>query len=130
MQLSETLRLELSPFGVDVLCLMLGTVASSSSANEPGVDLPVGSRYAVIRETISRWATGEAGPKGCSAEKLVRMIVRDVVGTDVGVVWRGPNSGTVRLYQPSPLTHHIKAEKIVFEMIGSSVYSKDQEVEN
>ncbi|KAL6233354.1 hypothetical protein BDW75DRAFT_192137 [Aspergillus navahoensis] len=95
-QLSETLRLELSPFNVSVVCLMLGTIATSFHANEPQVVLPASSRYAAIRDTISRWASGEAGPKGGSVDDAARLIVQDVLGTGAGLVWRGPNSGAVR----------------------------------
>ncbi|KAL4786387.1 hypothetical protein BJX76DRAFT_365781 [Aspergillus varians] len=96
-QLSETLRLELAPLGVSVLCLMLGTVTTSFHANEPPVVLPEVSRYTAIRETISRWATGQAGPKGCSVEEAAVLIGDAVIGGASGLVWKGPNSGAVRL---------------------------------
>ncbi|RDK39633.1 NAD(P)-binding protein, partial [Aspergillus phoenicis ATCC 13157] len=62
-QLSETLRLELSPLGVSVLCIMAGTITTDFHANEPEVVLLPTSRYAAIGQTISDWATGRAGPK-------------------------------------------------------------------
>ncbi|KAL4816908.1 hypothetical protein BDW67DRAFT_175178 [Aspergillus spinulosporus] len=95
-QLSETLRLELSPFNVSVVCVMLGTVATSFHANEPQVVLPASSWYAAIKVTISRWASGEAGPKGGSVDDAARLILQDVLGTGAGLAWKGPNSGVVR----------------------------------
>lgn len=48
-QLSETLRLELSPLGISVLCIMAGTITTDFHANEPKVVLLPTSRYAAIR---------------------------------------------------------------------------------
>ncbi|KAB8231434.1 SDR family oxidoreductase [Aspergillus alliaceus] len=93
--LSETLRLELAPLGVSVLAIMVGTVTTTFHANEPEVILPPTSRYTAIRDTISRWATGQAGPKGCSVTEFAESIADDVLG-EKGVVWRGPYSAAMR----------------------------------
>ncbi|GMG07353.1 unnamed protein product [Aspergillus oryzae var. brunneus] len=95
-QLSETLRLELAPWGVTVVCLMAGTVTTAFHANEPEVVLLPTSRYAAIRQTISDWATGRAGPKGCSADEFAASTVDDVLGSTGGLVWKGPNSAAVQ----------------------------------
>lgn len=95
--LSETLRLELSPFGVSVVLVMVGTVATPFHANEPDVELPPKSRYMVIQDTINKWAKGEAGPKGGSVDELASSLVEDVVGNDKGgQIWKGANSGAVK----------------------------------
>jgi hypothetical protein len=95
--LSDTLRLELSPFKVSVVTIMVGTIASHFHANEPDVVLPPSSRYAAIRDTINRWAKGEAGPKGGAVQDLAESLVVDVVGKPGGFwVWKGPNSGMVK----------------------------------
>ncbi|KAH2706517.1 hypothetical protein KXV24_002059 [Aspergillus fumigatus] len=101
MQISETLRLELAPLGVGVVCLMVGTVSTSFHENEPRVVLPAGSLYAAIRDVIAQWATGQSGPKGCSVEEFAESIVDDVLGASGsgsgGLVWKGPNSAAVRI---------------------------------
>jgi hypothetical protein len=77
---------------------MVGTISTPFHANEPTVVLPPSSRYAAIKDTISRWATGEAGPKGGSVEELAESLVHDIVGTGTSVeVWKGANSGAVKL---------------------------------
>lgn len=98
MQLSETLRLEFGPLGVDVVCLMVGTVTTTFHANEPEVILPPSSRYAAIRDTISNWATGRAGPKGCSAEEFAESVVDMIVSANRvgGLIWKGPYSTIIR----------------------------------
>lgn len=94
--LSETLRLELSPFGVSVVTIMLGTVATDFHANEPTPELPATSYYSAILDTITKWAKGEAGPKGGSTQALVDSVVSDILDGRSGVVWRGANSGAVK----------------------------------
>ncbi|RAH43705.1 SDR family oxidoreductase [Aspergillus brunneoviolaceus CBS 621.78] len=80
VQLSETLRLELQPCGVGVVCVMAGTVATAFHANEPEVLLPPASWYAPIRRIIADWATGRAGPRnGSSPDEFAKVLVEDVV---------------------------------------------------
>lgn len=77
---------------------MTGTVTTSFHSNEGALELPPSSRYAAIKDTIARWATGEATPQGCSAEELAARLVNDIVGPKkTGQVWRGPNSSSVRV---------------------------------
>ncbi|PYI24903.1 hypothetical protein BP00DRAFT_462252 [Aspergillus indologenus CBS 114.80] len=94
------LRLELQPFGVEVVCVMAGTVATAFHANEPEVVLPSGSPYAAVRRFISDWATGRAGPQnGCSPDAFAKALVEEVVLAETaaaGLVWLGPNSAVVR----------------------------------
>ncbi|KAL7951825.1 hypothetical protein V8C42DRAFT_305330 [Trichoderma barbatum] len=95
--ISETLRLELSPFGVSVVTIMLGTVATPFHANEPIPELPATSYYTAILGIITKWAKGEAGPKGGSTHELVNSIILDIVANSKnGIVWRGTNSGVIR----------------------------------
>ncbi|ROV95992.1 hypothetical protein VMCG_07958 [Cytospora schulzeri] len=97
-QFSDTLRLELSPFGVSVVTIMVGTVTTPFHANEPDVELPPSSYYSVIRETIQQWAKGEAGPnKRGSAEDLAAELVDDIVGNASGQVWKGANSVAIKI---------------------------------
>lgn len=94
--MSETLRLEMAPFGVSVVCIMAGTVATAFYANEPEVVLPPTSRYAAARQIIYDFATGQHGLKSCSTDEFAASIVDDVLGVDGGVVWRGPYSSIVK----------------------------------
>lgn len=94
--ISETLRLELSPFGVSVVTIMLGTVATPFHANEPAPELPATSYYSAILDTITKWAKGQAGPKGGPVQDVVDAMIPDIVAEGRnGVVWRGANSTAV-----------------------------------
>lgn len=89
--------MELSPFGVSVVTILLGTVATPFHANEPIPELPETSYYSKILETITKWAKNELGPKGGSAQELVNSIVLDIIGSNrTGIVWRGSYSGIIR----------------------------------
>ena len=88
--------MELSPFGVRVVTIMTGTIATPFHANEPDPVLPPQSRYAPILDFITRWAKGETGPKGEPVAKFVQSIMQDVVGERNGVVWRGAYSGLIK----------------------------------
>ncbi|KAI1458107.1 oxidoreductase [Annulohypoxylon moriforme] len=91
--LSETLRLEVAPFGVSVVTVVPGVINSRNHINDAaGFDLPPNSRYSAIKDIIFRSASGEFIPKdGMPAEKFAELIVDDVVGTGKGgVVSRGP----------------------------------------
>ncbi|KAL7955517.1 hypothetical protein V8C34DRAFT_316415 [Trichoderma compactum] len=94
--ISETLRLELPPFGVSVVTILLGTVATPFPANETIHEPPETPYYAKVLQTITKWAKNELGPKGGSTQELVNSIVPDIVASNRnGIVWRGSNSGII-----------------------------------
>ncbi|KAJ6599782.1 hypothetical protein DFH09DRAFT_1503949 [Mycena vulgaris] len=97
-RISETLRLELAPFGVSVLTVMLGGVATVFIANEAPRPLPSGSRYASIGDTILLWAREKGGLAGMMPpERLAEELVPDLLASGKsGTVWRGSNAGLVR----------------------------------
>ncbi|KAI0430675.1 NAD(P)-binding protein [Xylaria sp. FL1042] len=95
--LSEALRLELSPFGVDVVTIMGGIVDSRFHENDE-FKLPSTSRYAPIQDTIASWASGASKPEGMTVEDFAKHVLPDIIGAgSTGVVWRGPNAGSARI---------------------------------
>ncbi|KAI6088059.1 oxidoreductase [Hypoxylon rubiginosum] len=95
--LSETLRLELSPFGVNVTTIMAGAVVSHFHDNEPQFRLPEGSYYAPIESIIAGWASGKSKPQSGPAEQFVESIIDDIVGNGRGgLVWKGAHAGSIR----------------------------------
>lgn len=89
--ISETLRLELAPIGINVLTVMVGTVTTSFHSNEPEVSIPSSSNYLRAQDTIAQLASGQAGPKGCPVQAFADSIVNEIMGKS-GIIWRGPNS--------------------------------------
>ncbi|KAI2602583.1 oxidoreductase [Hypoxylon sp. NC1633] len=97
--LSETLRLELTPFGVSVITILPGVIDSKLHINNgTNFDVPPTSRYAAIKDIIAGWAKGEAQPKdSLSVEKFAHLVLDDVIGTDKGgLVSRGPYATMIR----------------------------------
>lgn len=96
---SGTLRLELSPFDVDVITIITGTVDSHFHDNDVKLKLPDGSRYAPIEEIIAGWASGKSVPKGCSTEEFAEGLVDNYaivgnskLGGNGKLIWKGPYS--------------------------------------
>ncbi|KAL4875628.1 NAD(P)-binding protein [Aspergillus karnatakaensis] len=94
---SETLRLELQPFGVRVVSLITGSVVTNI-LSQGDVTLPGDSLYHKARDEISRRASGGDRPKNSmQPEEFARAVVGDVLGGKAGAVWRGPLAGTVKV---------------------------------
>lgn len=90
--LSETMRVELQPFGVRVLTLMLGGCATNAHAGMPDLVLPPGSRYRPAWETIDRQKKGLVYKNKQDPAVAARNIVSDIVAGRSSYVWRGASS--------------------------------------
>lgn len=91
------MRLELSPFGVSVITVVLGVVNTAFNNNKLTLELPPSSRYAPILDTLRRWDMGDVVSKGGTAEDAAAAMLPDILGTgSSGQVWRGNQSGFVK----------------------------------
>lgn len=86
---SETLRLELAPLGVNVMTVETGAVRSMVHTKPPEVKLPSNSRYLSIEKTIAARARGEDGVGRMETRTYAAMVVDDVLNRTRGTVWRG-----------------------------------------
>jgi NAD(P)-dependent dehydrogenase (short-subunit alcohol dehydrogenase family) len=106
--ISETLRHELSPFGVSVVGVMAGMVATNFDANGNEFSLPPVSLYASIKDNIAGYVTGTAKPVGGPVDEFARVVLEDIVGKGKnGIVYRGHNAammGFVASWLPTWLT--------------------------
>ncbi|EEA18862.1 hypothetical protein TMatcc_010593 [Talaromyces marneffei ATCC 18224] len=106
--ISETLRHELSPFGVSVVAVMVGTVATNFDTNINKFNLPAGSLYESIKDNIAGWVTGTAKPVGGPVDEFARAVLEDIVGKGRnGIVYRGDNAaamGFVASWLPTWIT--------------------------
>lgn len=121
-QISETLRLELSPFGITVVNVMGGVMVTNFDANVPEFRLREDSRYAPIQNIMSGWASGKSKPKGCSADEFAKEVSPDIVGRVArgGLTWRGTNATTVRLLTmlaPAFVTVSASESSGIFELL-------------
>ncbi|OKL59990.1 hypothetical protein UA08_04784 [Talaromyces atroroseus] len=95
----ETLRLELSPFGVRVVSVIAGAVDTNIMRNSPVPELPESSRYFAARKQIIDLAAGadNDGLKRMSVKAFAEKVVNDVLQGANGRIWRGEYSSIVRL---------------------------------
>ncbi|KAK9372467.1 uncharacterized protein V1513DRAFT_384756 [Lipomyces chichibuensis] len=94
--ISETLRLEMAPFGVKVLTVMSGTVDSNFFRNVLQYKLPSTSRYILAEESIAARARGEDIRYGMNAAKFAKVVVNDILQGTSGQDWRGKQASVVR----------------------------------
>lgn len=94
--ISETLRLELAPFGVTVITGMLGNIESNFHVNDSWQPMAESSRYKSVEPQIAKVAEGEIGVKRERVEDFARRFVGDVLSGTSGQVWIGAKAQTVR----------------------------------
>lgn len=104
---SECQRLELAPFGVKVIDLKTGAIASNMIENHKAhtqTSLPKGSIYEPARDAVEATMRYEnmAGV-GTSSEKWAKEVVGDVLGKKPPqVIWRGANAFMARIGSVMP----------------------------
>jgi len=87
--LSETLRLELAPFGINVVTAMLGLVISNLVGNSPDIYLSSESMYKPVEQQVKNAHSGKHVPKGMDPNKFADQLVKDILNGQKGHVWRG-----------------------------------------
>lgn len=88
--MSETLRHELQPLGVDVITVVAGIIKSNFHANMPEFELPSTSLYRSLDKQIGAAASGGGLPaNSMSAEQFGREVVSDVMAGKRGNIYRG-----------------------------------------
>lgn len=93
---SEILRLELAPLGVNVVTVETGAVRSRGQINLPELKLPSSSRYLSIEKTIAARARGEDGVSRMETRAYAAQVVDDVLNGTRGRIWRGGTALLVR----------------------------------
>ena len=91
LDLSNTMRVELAPFGVKVVTLVTGDVKTQfwNSASSYHVGLPEGSLYFPIRSKVEEMMKGRTGPPGShTAERWAKAVVKDLLRPDPPVYVR------------------------------------------
>ncbi|KAL2849807.1 putative hydroxybutyrate dehydrogenase [Aspergillus pseudodeflectus] len=97
--ITETLRIELAPFGVRVATLVTGAVESQGKTHSDGLTLPEDSLYKSIEEDIIARATWNDGVPRESASKWANNVVARLIGGASGLVWAGSHAGTMWLFE-------------------------------
>lgn len=94
--ITETLRLELAPFGVTVVAVNTGGVKTNGLVNGLDFKLPPTSRYKSIEKEIAGRARGEDGLTRMEPSVYAEKVVGDILGSASGHIWRGGSATIVR----------------------------------
>jgi short-subunit dehydrogenase len=87
LALSETLRLELKPFGVQVLSVMTGAV--QTMIFQENYRLPPNSPYVAWEKQIAALAEGSEQASRMSAPVYAERVVGDILNRRGGITYRG-----------------------------------------
>ncbi|KAK8033520.1 oxidoreductase [Apiospora marii] len=112
-RISEVMRIEMAPLGVTVTTGMLGAVATPIHDNAGALNLPAGSYYTAVKETISKQRQGEHKPGAEKPEVTARNMYNDII-RGKAVIWRGGFAGLIKFLQawmPSVLIHIVNNDK-------------------
>ncbi len=86
---SEGLRLELRPFGVKVLSVLAGAVASNIAARSHHFELGEGSFYKATEKESTRQSEGKNQFSEMPTDVFANKVVSDAINGVTGRVWRG-----------------------------------------
>ncbi|RAK75710.1 SDR family oxidoreductase [Aspergillus fijiensis CBS 313.89] len=101
---TETLRLELEPFGIKVINLVTGAVQSTFHDKAPHPTLPASSLYNVAKETVERALTNTDPENDTPAAAWAKQVVRDLSKrTPPYWIWRGKLAMMARIAGLLPL---------------------------
>ena len=100
--LSQTLRVELEPFGVRVLTAILGGTQTNLYNRVDSVTLRKDSIYEPARGHMEQFATGESQGAKQSPDRVASDLVDDILKNRTGLVWRGGFAGTIRFMTTLP----------------------------
>jgi len=95
--LSETLRLEMEPFGVKVVEVVTGAVVSKGQTYFQDMKLPANSIFLPIEDTIVNRAQGGDGHPRMATNEYAASTVDDILAGATGRIWKGNNAeGTLK----------------------------------
>lgn len=94
--ITETLRLELSPLGVNVISVETGGVKSNGHCNLPPVKLPPRSNYLPLEKLMAASARGDDNYAQTETKIYAEKVVKDVLRGKKGRIWRGKAAGLIR----------------------------------
>lgn len=94
--ITDTLRLELAPFGVKVVTVDTGAVSTKTLSAGVDFKLPSTSQYLGIEKEIAARARGEDGTPRMEPSVYAEKVVSDVLAGANWHIWRGGYASMVR----------------------------------
>ncbi|KAI1277433.1 hypothetical protein F5Y07DRAFT_362943 [Xylaria sp. FL0933] len=94
---ADTLRLELAPFGVNVVEVVTGGVKSNGQTYFGDFQLPPQSLYKAIESTVALRAQGKEGMERMGTSQYADAVVDDILAGAVGRIWHGVFADWVKM---------------------------------
>ncbi|KAI0904734.1 hypothetical protein F4823DRAFT_633729 [Ustulina deusta] len=120
--LTETLRLELEPFNIKVINLMMGGVRSTFHSNAPDATLPPTSLYNAAKETVEEAMSGAGAVNGSDPAQWADEVAKELSKRNPPHwVWKGKFSTLVRIASHLPVG---SLDGLMKRMVGLDVVGK------
>lgn len=94
--MADTLRLELIPFKVKVLCIVTGAVQTQGQTYFGDFKLPENSLYRPIEKTIAARAQGQDGTERMPLMDYSSQVAAQIESGGTGRFWCGANSANTK----------------------------------
>ncbi|KAI1800745.1 putative hydroxybutyrate dehydrogenase [Daldinia bambusicola] len=94
---AETLRLELAPFGVDVLEVVTGGVKTMGQTYFGDFQLPEQSLYKSVEDTVAMRAQGNEGMPRMETREYATAVVEAIKKRTTGRFWYGNNADQIKM---------------------------------
>ncbi|OCL04125.1 NAD(P)-binding protein [Glonium stellatum] len=105
--IADTLRLELAPFGVDVLSVVIGGVKTKGQTYFEDFVIPETSRCKAIEETIASRARGIDGMPRMELMEYATEVAGEILKRTAGRFWWGQNAEAVKMSTTSSVPQSI-----------------------
>ena len=94
--ITDTLHLELAPFGVKVVTVNTGAINTNILSTGANFELPANSIYKSVEKEIAARARGEDGTPRIEPSVFAEQVVADIQGGANGQIWRGGYASIAR----------------------------------
>lgn len=94
--ITDTLRMEMAPFGVKVVTIVTGAIATNTLNTGLNFKLPATSMYRSIEDTIANRAKGGDGRPRTQPGDFAKQVVADILGGANTSIWRGSHASITK----------------------------------
>ncbi len=101
--MADTLRLEVAPFGVGVLCVVTGAVQTNGQTYFTNYSVPENSLYKPIEATIVKRAQGHDGLPRMETIQYANAVVDEIVKRNSGKFWFGEQAESTKAGTTGPI---------------------------
>jgi NAD(P)-dependent dehydrogenase (short-subunit alcohol dehydrogenase family) len=103
--LIQNLRVELGPFGIQVIDLKTGGVRTNIHDNDPECHLPPDSLFMAVQHEIGKLSKGDIGMDSQDARVWAKNVVSDLdKDNPPHIIWRGKSASQIKMASKLPIS--------------------------